>query len=274
MIIRIKDWFFQICQGIIIILVTASPWIFDILIQMEKIFENENITFDNWIFYFSMKKGNGAISLLFMIVIIMLLHKYNKEKTLNKGELYHNHTYLGYIFCAKVLGYKTCSILRVPIAMQFKLIIRETFDKYFYGEDDDYKVIQEENIKVERTNDKYTSTINLVLADTYSIKKEMLPESTNSLYTIYISRDNEDNSVRVFSKDFCEQVRNIVSKLPDEVYGINLYSTLNAKHCYWIANNIFKQGGRSNIKRLIVFPQLYKYGVWNFAETGIVIFNH
>lgn len=272
-IYRIIDWGFQIFQICVIMLLAVIVWMLDLATLMERIFMNVSVDFNNLKYYFLMRGGNGLITLVFLIILLKIFHKYNGDKILNKGKLYHDHCYIGYILCSKVLGYKKCSLIRVPIAMQFKLIINDTFDEYFYGETDDYKSTKCENITIKGIKDAYTSTINLVLSDTYPIKKEMLPENVRNLSTIYISRDNEGNSVRAFSSAFCEQIRNIVSNLPDEVYKINLYSTLNAKHCYWIARNVFKQGGRSNIKSLIVFPQSHKYGLWNFSEKGVTIFN-
>jgi len=271
---KFKDWAFQWMQVITLIILAIIPLIFDFASIIRSIFEEKTVDFDTVKYYWLMKLGNGVIGIALMLVFLFtILRVYNNKKLLNKGQLYHDHFYIGYLFCAKVLGYKKCSLVRVPIPMQVKLIIRDTFDEYDYGEDIDYKNFENENITVEGPVGDYTSTINLVLSDTYPITRGMLPASTSNLSTVWVLRDNKENATRVYSSKFYEEVRNIVQKLPSNVYRINLYSTLNPKHCWWITRNVFKQGGRSNIRALTVFPQPYKNGNWNFSEVGALVFD-
>lgn len=62
--------------------------------------------------------------------------------------------------------------------MQFKLVIRDTFQEYDCGCDDKYKQTEHENILInEPVIDESTNTVNLVLSDTYPIDKELMPES-------------------------------------------------------------------------------------------------
>jgi len=156
--------------------------------------------------------------------------------------------------------------------MQFRLVLNDIFSEYHCGDENDYRCITDEAVTIEAPVSDYTSIVNLVLADTYPVATEQIPASIRNLSIIRISRDNKNDSVRCFSKAFCESVLNTVRYLPNNVYGVNLFPTLNPKHSYWIAKNVFKMGGRSNVQKLLVFSQPYKKGSWNFAETGVKVF--
>lgn len=223
-------------------------------------------------YFWLVELGNWAIGLVLMLLILFKFLRTNNEKsTLNKGNLDHDHCYIGYLFCAKVLGYQKCNLIGIPVPMQFKLIMNDIFKEYDFGEETDYKKVDDERIKIKKPNGNYTNTINLVLSDTYPISNDLLPLSTKDLTTIWISRES-NNGVRVFSSKFYETIRSVVSNLPQNVFAINLYATLNCKHCWWIARNVFKQANRSNIRKLVVYPQPNKNGKWNFAEKGMSIF--
>ncbi len=238
------------------------------------IFANTQVDFDNVIYYYVMKMGNGVIGIILMLLLLFkCIRKSNKNYCLNRGNYYHEHFYLGYLFCAKVLGYKKCSLVRTPIYMQFKLVINDTFNEYSVGEEDDYNVVEDENIEVRGISDLCTSSVNLVLSDTYPILKGMLPASTSNLSTIWIVRTASKKMIRTFSKSFCATTKEIVSGLPNNVETIHLFSTLNPKHSLWIANNVFKMAGRCQVKALKVFQQSHKSGNWNFAEKGVVIYD-
>ena len=270
---KVKDWGLPWLQIMALVVALIFPTLFDVAVKIQPIINNTGVTFDTVKYYYLMKLGNGVIGIVFMLALLFIgVRKGNSKRILNKGSLYHDHCYIGYLFCAKILGYKRCNLVRVPIAMQFKLVINDTFWEYDYGLDDDYREIEDENIKVEFPKKCYTSTVNIVLSDTYPVTKEMLPTSTINLSTIWILRDNGKDFVRYYSKNFCEITQNTVRQLPNNVCGINLYPTLNPKHSAWIARNVFKMGGRANIKALIIYPQLNKNGNWNFSEKGIIIY--
>ncbi|MBQ4069440.1 MAG: hypothetical protein IJC76_09340 [Lachnospiraceae bacterium] len=274
MINRISDWMRPIAQVIIIVSAFFVPYVLNVAEKIQRIFENTTIDFDNVKYYYIMKMGNGVIGIILMLLVLFnIVRKSNQDCCLNKGNHYHEHSYLGYFVCAKVLGYKKCNLVRVPIYMQFKLIIRDTFNDYFVGQDEDYNFVEDENIKTKGLANEYTSSVNLVLSDTYPISNGMLPASTSNLSTIWIIRTDSKKMLRTFSKKYCNTIKEIVSGLPNNVGTINLYSTINPKHSLWIANNVFKLAGRGQVKMLKIFPQSNKNGNWNFSEKGIVIFD-
>lgn len=270
---RIRDWQRPFVQTALLVVALVIPTILDFASKIHTIFLYNTIDFDTALYYYLMKLGNYAIGIALMLFVVLpFIRRSNRERLLNTGSLYHDHYYAGYWFCSKILGYNKCSLVRVPNRMQFKLVIRDTFAEYEFGQDNDYRDLDNENIEIECPSSAYTNTINLVLADTYPVTKAMLPTSTSSLSTVWIKRDNKKDSVRCFSKNFYESVQNTVRQFPSNVHGINLYPTLNPKHSYWIAKNVFKMGGRSNIKTLKVHSQSNKNGRWDFSEVGTDIF--
>lgn len=269
---RFKDWLGPWVQAILLVVVFIMPIIFNGCYWIHRIFDNQRLNFENIKFYFLMRLGNVAIGAFFTFLVLLKLRHANEKKVLNTGKEYHQHSYVGYRLCSSILGYKKCRLIRVPIAMQFKLVIRDTFSEYDCGEDDDYKKIDNESINVQLPENGYTKTINVVLSDTDPINIKMLPVNISNLTTVWISRNNSIDSSRCFSTKFCETVRNTIHHLPSNVNSVNLFSTLNSKHCYWIARNVFNMSGRLNIKTLFVFPQSYNNGTWNFDEMGVKIF--
>ncbi len=274
MVKKIKDWGRPLIQVLILIIAFFLPYLFNVAGIISGLFNNTQVDFDNIKYYYAMKMGNGMIGILLVLLILFkFIRKSNEDYCLNRGNYYHEHYYLGYLFCAKVLGYKKCSLVRTPIYMQFKLVIRDTFNEYSIGTEEDYNVVDDEDIEIRGISDSYTSSVNLVLSDTYPISKGMLPASTSNLSTIWIVRMDSNKMVRTFSKKFCDTIKEIVSGLPNNVETIHLFSTLNPRHCLWIANNVFKMAGRCQVKNLIIFPQSNKNGNWNFAENGVVIYD-
>lgn len=274
MVKRIRDWLRPIAQVLILVIAFWIPYVVNVAGIIQMIFDNTTVDFDNVKYYYIMKMGNGVIGIILMLFVLFnIVRKSNEDFCLNKGNYFHEHSYLGYLFCAKVLGYKKCSLVRVPIYMQFRLVIRDTFNEYLVGQDEDYNFVEDEDIQTNGISDSYTSSVNLVLSDTYPISKGMLPASTSNLSTIWIVRTDSRKMLRAFSKKYCNTIKEIVSGLPNNVETINLYSTINPKHSLWIANNVFKMAGRNQVKVLKVYPQPNKNGNWNFAEKGIAIYD-
>lgn len=269
---RIIDWKEPILETLAIVIFSYLAYRIHLADKIITLLEN-NITEINDILYLQLAYyGNAFIALCVMFILLFHIRSSNKEKKLNQsGNKYHNHSYFGYWFCSKILGYQTCCLVRVPIPMQFRLLINGTFHNFDLGGDDDYDKREHEDIIVKLPDGEYTKIINLILVDTYPITEGMISASSAALSTVYISRNESNDRTRCISNEFVNCVRNTVQKLPNNVTGINLYSTLNPKHCRMIANSIFRCGGRSNITLLKVFPQKFKNGSWNFEEEGINI---
>jgi len=245
-------------------ILNATGWI-------ELCFKTENINFDNIVYYILLQKGNYFIGLVVFCLVLVEIRKFNKEKLFNTKNVYHDYPYIWYWFCAKILGYKKCNLKLVPIYMQFKLGLRDTFNKYDVGSDNDYPTKDDEIIDVYKKNfDHISNEINLILADTYPLSEDQLPLNKKRLATIIIERD-KGNVSRYFSPNFIEKIVNEVRGLPDNVKAINVYATTNPKHTLKIACDVFKMAERGNIERLVVFQQ-EPNGCRRFSKSGKIIF--
>lgn len=237
---------------------------------IEMCFQNTELDFDNFKYYFLLQAGNWAIGGIVVAILLWKLRGLNRDKMFNTKNVYHDYSYAWYWFCAKVLGYKKCNMKLVPIFMQFKLALNATFDEYYIGDDDDYPVKEEEKIAISKLNcNPFSKEINLVLADTYPIIEEQIPRNKRHLSSVYISR-NQDDLNRYFSPKFIGTVVNEVRKLPRNVEGVNIYATTNPKHTLKIACNAFKLADRGNINKLVVFQQS-KDGIRRFDRKGKTI---
>lgn len=254
---RIIDSRREILQIIFLILCFPVVYIFDVSNVILSILGNTEIDFTNIKYYYLGTAGNFVIAaLLAIFVLFKFIRAKNKEKTFNKGPQYHNHSYSWYWFCSKILGYSKCSLIRVPIYMQFKLVINEVFDDYVSEELDldceDTDAIIEYS---EFSTDTEAREFNIILEDTYSINSEQLPDNKINLPCIKISRyKNEFEGVRKFNSKFVDAVAIEINKLPVGSV-LNIFSTINPKHCLAIAKQVFSKGNRGNIEMIHVFQQ-------------------
>lgn len=272
---RVLDCIRPMLQVILMVIIFGLPILIDGVGIIQELFIDNKLDFDTVKYYYLIKTGNFGIGIIISgFVFFKFIRPSNKEIMMNTGNLYHDHFYAWYWFCSKILGYGKCGLVRVPVSMQFKLIIRDTFSQYDWGLDSEYKEVKNDPIGVEKTSTENTNTIvNIVLADTYPLAKDLMPESTKDIPTIYIQRENNNtDSVRCYSNDFIETVLNTVRHLPNNIHIVNLYPATNPKHNYYIAQDVFKMADRSNITGLVIYPQKRKNGKWNFSEKGVEIY--
>ena len=140
--------------------------------------------------------------------------------------------------------------------MQFKLAINDVFDDY---------VVEELNLDCEDTDaiveysefgiDVETREYNIILEDTYSINLEQLPDEKMDLPCIKISRyKKEFEGVRKFNSKFVDALAIEINKLPANSV-LNIFSTINPKHCLAISKQVFSIGHRGNVETINVFQQ-------------------
>lgn len=149
-----------------------------------------------------------------MLFVLSKVRKANKEKLFNTKNVYHDYPYLWYWICAKILGYVKCNLKRIPIDLQFKLILEDTFFECDVGTEYVYPKIENEQIEIRKRNWLMSSQeINLVLADTYPIEKYQLPNTKSGLPTLEIIRKRLDKS-RYYSPQFDSKIVDEVRNLP------------------------------------------------------------
>lgn len=205
-----------------------------------------------------------AIVIIIYAWLILRIRKSNRGYTLNgnNGFKYlHEHAYWEYLAAYYVLGVEKCKLIRVPIPMQFKVILQSPFTQYSYTEEThDREEEPNSNISIfykgKLGPEDYE--MNLVLSDTYRIDlQKQLPKAVAVRKTLYISRSSEDKT-RVHSRKFVESVLNEVRKLPESVDELHIFATMNPWNTYEIVNEVFKTGGRDSIGRLYVYYQSSK----------------
>ena len=209
---------------------------------------------ENVIAYLVVRAGNTAMAIAIFFIVLWRIRSHNKDYLMNRGNVYHQYPYWWYWFCAKILGIRRCNLVRVPIYMQFKLVIRSTFSDYPL-EESAYPVVENESsvttsVKNEEANGHY---INLVLEDTYTIEEKQIPDSKQGLRTVKISRGTGDTG-RHFSQKFIEAVINAVRDF-DQDTVVNIFATTNPMNTKHIASRAFALADRGNVKNLYVFQQ-------------------
>ncbi len=151
--------------------------------------------------------------------------------------------------------------------------MNDTFAEYDVGTDDDYPIIENEEIKIDKLNwNQVSQEINLVLEDTYPITKSQLPVLKKALSTIRIVRKRPDQA-RYYSPQFVAKIVDEIRKLPSNVNTVNVFATTNPKHTKQIAGDAFKLAERGNVKKLFVFPQSNK-GKRKFERKGKMIYSY
>lgn len=239
---------------------------------LEKFYDKQDLGFDNLKYYLILKLGNIAIIALLDGLVLYNFRQHNKGKSFNRGNVYHNYPYIWFFIGSKILGYGKCTLKLVPIYLQFKLVLKDTFNEYLIGSDDDYPKKENEIIKVEKKNMvNQFNEINLVFSDTYPVKQNQLPVNKKNLPTIFISRDNNDNN-RYYSDMFINKIIQEVRNLPENI-RINIFATTNPKHTKYIVEQAFKLADRGNINKLYVFQQ-ESTGNRVFKEKGIKVYEN
>ena len=223
-------------------------------------------TIANAKYYYLMISGNWTMGCLFAIyVLFCIIRKSNKDKTLNRGNIYHDKPYWWYWFCSKILGYKKCNLILVPIYTQYKLILRDTFEEYPF--DENVFPQQECQINVERNlNEENESSkdINLIIQDTYPISEEQIPLKFRSKYTISIQRVSSRLGERVYSKELINHIVEELRGLDDNI-TLNIFSTTNPRNTYEIVKKAISLAERGNVKYINVFQQ-NRDGIRNFDD--------
>ena len=267
MINRIKDWKLQIAQALLPLLVIPAVILLDLPQRFFDLLKQSNVQVSSleWYWQLLLHLGNWAIIILALFFIYRAIRKHN-EKEVIKQNIPNTivwHSYPGYWFCRHFLNYQTVSLTRVPIPVQFELVWNELFKKYECMEGVT-EITDADTISVEILQaEPYTSTVNLILADTYPLDdwKAKVPAPTSFYSTVIVNRSGE-RVVRYYSKEFISKIATTVHELPATVTDINIFATINAAHVYHIVNEVFKTGGRDGIKRIRIYQQTS--GTWVF----------
>ena len=223
----------------------------------------------DYAFYFAWKGGDWAIGVFFFIVVLFIIRKWNKTAMFNKGNYYKKYMYGWYLICSSILGYKECNLIQVPIYMQFKLVLNDTFEKYNCGE---FSKKENDIVSVNKLNFSSTADeVNIMISDTYPLSLNQLPDIKKNLPTLLISRNNTNDVNRYDSPELVGRVVNEVRSLNNNIKKVNVYATTNPLNTKNIANSAFKLGGRDNFDEVRVFQQ-ERDGIRKFNNKGIIVY--
>lgn len=262
----------EILQVLLLVVVAILPWIIDFSGMLTKaITDGIDVELQ---YYIPIKAGKIVTGIVLLIfAYVRFVRRCNTDVILNEsGNDYYDHSYVWYWICSNFFGYKKCSLVRVPIAMQFKLIINQVFREYTYGNDNNYVHVTNEEISVDIDNTD-TKTVNLVLEDTYPISDDLLPGIVHGYKTVRIKREHTGDGNRYISEAFCKEIQRVVQQLlQSRCDTLNIFPTTNAAHNIRIVQNSFMHGGRGDIKHIYVFQQPhFSEGDWHFSDKGVKV---
>jgi len=261
----------QILEIVALIIVTSIPWVVDLQEIFKEYLADHPISPDDFFWQVAFRMGKPVASVVLFFAVLIGIRKFNQGFVMNRKRVYHDYCYAWYWFCAKILGIKSCDLVLVPIHMQFKLVIRATFQEYPLDETEYPVVENESDSKVSETNqEEPTRELNLVLEDTYAIEVRQIPKSKQGYRTIKISRNSGADNSRHFSQKYIEAIIKCVRGLKGKV-SVNVYATTNPMNTKHIAKRAFGLGERGNVEHLYVFQQ-GKDGRRRFEEKGRKVF--
>lgn len=256
-----RQWFQALILVTIIILnicVDVPKWITSWIAQGSIGFESLKIEWQILI-----RIGRWGIFLAMFFFVLSKIRKANADVVIRQtAHAIVWHSYFGYCCCRYILGYKTLSLIRVPISKQFQIVCHNLFDV-------DKKELQEiakkdeDDVKVSYYNNSfYSSEIVLILSDTYQLDRDKIDiDGLKNLKTVVIDRSSDDHT-RYYSPEFISAINNEIHHLPSNVETIHLFATMNPSNCYHAASEVFMTGGRDSWKHLHVYEQ--NKDTWKF----------
>lgn len=264
----IKDSVREIIQIGLLIFFVVIPSIFDFEGIIKTLLIGEPITLENIKYYYLMSAGNLAMGcLLAAFVFVRFIRVSNKDTIFNRGNLYHDKPYMWYWFSSKILGYKKCNLILVPIYLQYKLIINDIFEEYPFNESDFPTKNCHVDVRRELTRQGAPlNEINLIIQDTYPIIDDQIPVEKIANNTILIMRNREYIGERIYCEELIDIVAEEVRRLNDNI-TLNIFSTTNPKNTYEIVKRVICTGNRGNIGSVNVFQQDNK-GIRAFASKS------
>ncbi len=258
-----------ILQLVSLVLVCAIPKLVDFKGMFTEPSNEPSTDILNYILVIAWSKGNIVIGVFLAVIALLLIRKSNKDITFNHGNTYKDAPFLWYWFCSKVLGYKKCNLVLVPIPLQFKLILNDTFSEFVF---DELETLEDVKITINKQQMSVVSKeINIVISDTYPIEKKQLPKGKRGKPTIWITRDKQLVDHRYNCPKFVNAIVNAVKENENTYKIINIFATTNPKSTLDICQKAIRSGDRSGFDRVIVFQQECK-GIREFKSKGKTVY--
>lgn len=223
--------------------------------------------------YFTNEKLLSILTgLILSVFIYRIVIKLNGDKLFNKGNKYLDYPYWIFWTASKIFNFKKVTLVRIPIYMQFKLVINNTFpiievDDSFISTEHS---IEDKKIEIRKLqlNDS-GNEMNLVLVDTYDIKKEELPNDKLELPTIIIKSGNQIDGNRSMNPSFVKEIRAQTNVLRKRYDRVNIFATTNTNHTKLIIDKCFNNAGRTGFKNVYVYQA--KRDNYKFEKGYLII---
>ena len=273
MMSRILDWKRPILQTLVLIVIITLALRFDFSQVLAAIIKAAGISDDEipLLIRVAVTYGRWPLSCLALLEVLHIIRKDNLEAVINPdNNTYHDYTYISYLFCSAILGYKQCRLKKVPIPMQIKLVTNAVFDNFIIDEGVHEAPENDKANTVISNAETYTNTVNFVISDTYKLTLDQLPEKVTDFTTIEIDRSSDDHT-RCESKELVRAVIKTIRSLPQNVEEINVFATTNCTNTYRIAKEAFSTAGRDNIKHIYIYQQ-GRDNARNFECQGVKIY--
>lgn len=185
------------------------------------------------------------------VIFLLGIRKLNNKKVFNVGNTYGQTFYAIYFIASKVLGYKSVSLIRIPIYLHFRIVINDLFDIVLI--DENLKEVKKK-VCINKTNlDQGDKELNLILNDTYLIHAKNIPSEKLELPTITITNGNQLDVVRKYNPKFVDAIREQTHEASKKYTKVNIFATTNTKHSKQIIEQCFKNAGRTGFQHLTVF---------------------
>lgn len=208
-------------------------------------------------FLISVLLNDNVISIILggilSLILFLLLRRINREQLFNKGNIYFNQSYFCYYLGGKILGYGKVTLVKVPIQIQYKLVVNEVFNEILV---DSNAITKDEEVRVLQLNmNQVSNEINFILSDTYLTRLNELPLEKAHLPTIIIERTTEFDGIRTINQSFINEVRKQTNFYSREFEQINLFATTNTNHNKVIFEQCFKNGNRTGFNKIAIYEQ-------------------
>lgn len=208
------------------------------------------------------------LSFIITLQLLSIVRKKNNEQVFNSnGNIYYDHWYVTFFLASKILGYKKIQLAGIPIAMQFKIVLRGTFaeviedvwNEHYENSNNTILSTDIETVEVEKLNMEFlneSSKINLLICDTHLIDMNEIDNEFRDNPTIIIKSTVNKQQIRYLNKPLVNEVRKNVQLIPrdKELY---VFSTANPKNNLSIITSSFRFFDRFPIKNVYVV----QYGV-------------
>jgi hypothetical protein len=203
----------------------------------------------------SITSNQTVISIICGILLSGFLYfwrkRVNKEKLFNIGNRYNNYPILIYWIASKILGYQKVTLVRVPIFLQYKLLLADIFPNILVDSDVETKELAV--VVTEKNLDQASDELNLILVDTYEISEGQIPLDKLNLPTIIIQNGHDFRGNRFFNPEFIKIIREKTNLYSGAFKQVNIFSTTNTNHNHAIISKCFKNAGRTGFKEVFVY---------------------